>query len=130
MNNELGAPTDFIRLGDTTTFTNNNFYYYDDSGIQSGNYWHYNKPSGICISGKDKLIDTKYFTLDADGIITAEKANIKGEISADTISAKHMIVSDITKTSYVGVTADITYCKSDSSTGSLKFVNGILVDYT
>jgi hypothetical protein len=130
VNNGLGEPTSYIRAGTTNTFTASNFYYYDESGTQTGNYWYYKRSDGICISGKGKLIDTKYFTLDSNGIITAEKANIKGEISAETISAKCMMVSDTGKKTYMGITADIPYKKTDGSDGILKFVNGILVDNT
>ncbi len=142
-NNELGDPTSYIRLGSTITFTSDNFYYYDENGTHGGNYWKHNRPSGICISGTDKLISTKYFTLDADGIITAENANIKGEISAETISAKKIMVMDENKRTHLGITANIQYYKDlavshdgngvpvlSYSLGELKFVNGILVDVT
>ena len=107
-----------------------NFYYYDKNGHYGGYYWYYSQPTGICISARDKLIDTKNFTLDADGVITAKNANIKGEIYAETVSARNVIVTDVRNKSYTGITANITYRKDDNTTGTLSFINGILVECT
>ena len=71
------------------------YWYSQDEPTVAGNYWRYSNLNGFKISPKDKqMIDSKYFKVSSDGIITATNARIEGELKANSISSMCVETTD------------------------------------
>lgn len=101
-----GTPVQWqkISISDTQNgpLVNANIYYYRgndkirNSDTQVYNYWNDNTDTGFKISNNGKMIDSKYFKVSKNGIITAKQANLEEVIiNNGVIKSSHYIEEPI-----------------------------------